>query len=89
MNNLTPEEASFLLNTLTNYVEPHLRGVTSHASRLYNSTRNKLAEMAIPPVSQEVEEAAAMSTYGRCDTCGHPCDEQGCTIDRSHDIALI
>lgn len=25
---------------------------------------------------------------GRCDTCGAPCDENGCTADRSHEVAL-
>lgn len=25
---------------------------------------------------------------GRCDTCGAPCDEQGCAADRSHEVAL-
>lgn len=25
---------------------------------------------------------------GRCDTCGAPCDGQGCTTDRSHDTAI-
>lgn len=22
--------------------------------------------------------------YGRCDTCGKPCDREGCTVDRTH-----
>lgn len=26
--------------------------------------------------------------YGRCDTCGSPCDESGCTTDRAHVIAM-
>lgn len=24
---------------------------------------------------------------GRCDECGAPCDEEGCTVDRSHEVA--
>lgn len=26
--------------------------------------------------------------YGRCDTCGAPCNEGGCTKDQGHEIAL-
>lgn len=26
--------------------------------------------------------------HGRCDTCGAPCDADGCTTDRNHPIAL-
>lgn len=26
--------------------------------------------------------------YGRCDTCGAPCDSDGCTADRGHQVAL-
>lgn len=29
-----------------------------------------------------------VSTYGRCDTCGSPCDADGCSADREHAIAL-
>lgn len=26
-------------------------------------------------------------TRGRCDTCGAPCDDAGCTSSRSHEVA--
>lgn len=34
--------------------------------------------------------AAGTDEYGpcgHCDTCGAPCDFDGCTVDRSHEIA--
>lgn len=26
--------------------------------------------------------------HGRCDTCGAPCDERGCTVDLAHVVAI-
>lgn len=26
--------------------------------------------------------------FGRCDTCGAPCDDAGCTTDREHEVAI-
>lgn len=30
------------------------------------------------------DEDEASGAYGRCDSCGAPCDEEGCTSNRSH-----
>lgn len=34
------------------------------------------------------DEFDTRNPYGRCDTCGWPCDEDGCMNDRKHEIAL-
>lgn len=33
-------------------------------------------------------EEVAESIYGHCDTCGAPCDTNGCTADPRHPVAL-
>lgn len=34
------------------------------------------------------DEDPADSVYGRCDTCGSPCNHNGCTVDRYHDASI-
>lgn len=43
--------------------------------------------IARKPVVSDVDEDI-VSYYGRCDTCGSPCDEKGCAADRSHVAAI-
>jgi hypothetical protein len=37
--------------------------------------------------AEEVDEVMG-HPYGRCDSCGAPCDAHGCTRDREHVVAL-
>jgi hypothetical protein len=34
------------------------------------------------------DEVDTLNPYGRCDTCGWPCDSDGCMNNRKHEIAL-
>lgn len=43
---------------------------------------------SIDPDDETTDAKGRPFVYGRCDTCGAPCDEQGCTIDRSHIVAI-
>lgn len=36
----------------------------------------------------EHDETDGTWPHGRCDTCGAPCDELGCSVDRNHVVAL-
>jgi hypothetical protein len=36
--------------------------------------------------SDDIEEEAR-GPYGRCDTCGAPCDARGCMVDRGHEAS--
>lgn len=43
-----------------------------------------------PPVDHDerVDENGNWYPYGRCDTCGAPCDKNGCTKNQNHEIAI-
>lgn len=41
-----------------------------------------------PSIDETVGPDGQTLPFGRCDTCGKPCDEQGCTSVRTHPIAL-
>jgi hypothetical protein len=39
------------------------------------------------PFEDDMDHPGYTVEYGRCDTCGAPCDPEGCTRSRSHDAA--
>lgn len=39
-------------------------------------------------LADETERDGRPLLRGRCDTCGAPCDDDGCTADRTHEVAL-
>lgn len=42
----------------------------------------------ITPRDERLNGAGQFNVYGRCDTCGAPCDSKGCQRDPQHEIAL-
>lgn len=38
------------------------------------------------PFEDDMDHPGYTVEYGRCDTCGAPCDPDGCTRSRSHDV---
>lgn len=53
---------------------------------------DECANGCVDPVAHAVDETVGPDgeflSHGRCDTCGAPCDERGCTIDREHKVAI-
>jgi hypothetical protein len=45
------------------------------------------ARLEVEAQLDEVYRNDAARIYGRCDTCGEPCDEGGCTLDSEHETA--
>lgn len=40
------------------------------------------------PVTITALDEDERSEFGRCDTCGAPCNEHGCSVDPSHRTAM-
>jgi hypothetical protein len=48
----------------------------------------RVTELRAPEPVDEVDRLMLNPyPYGRCDSCGAPCDAEGCTVDREHEIA--
>lgn len=42
---------------------------------------------AAEPLDERLDAGGNSLPYGRCDTCGAPCDANGCTVNAGHEIA--
>lgn len=49
---------------------------------------DEIAERGMFFVDETVGPDGEFLTHGRCDTCGAPCDENGCPVNREHPVAL-
>lgn len=66
---------------------------TSGEFRYYSCTDGVVKEdeserVPAEPVPVAADEDEAGGVHGRCDTCGAPCDAEGCTADRAHIAAV-
>lgn len=47
-----------------------------------------LSDVALPVDQVNSLLSGVIVCWGHCDTCGEPCDSEGCVVDRTHEIAL-
>ena len=61
-------------------------GITTAAT--YDHIHSAIESIVVSD-DETVDEDGEFLPRGRCDTCGNPCDEQGCTLDRDHQVAIF
>ena len=66
---------------------PHLRDNNALLS-MDAATRILQAHDLDDDVAGDDAHDEALGPYGRCDTCGAPCDPGGCIRNRGHDVGI-
>lgn len=59
----------------------------ARVAEMYAIPAERWAECGGCPIGYAMSVEEDAGPLGRCDTCGAPCDDDGCTADRTHEAA--